>query len=132
MIGLRRAGHGSRTSAVVDGVSSTEPVVLRASDSSRFEICIGDVVAGIAAYVDDGEQRIFHHTEVGDEFGGRGLAGTLVRQALIETRDAGRRIVPVCPYVRKWLASHGDEAGLSGAVDPVTPDAIAAVERSTA
>lgn len=113
-------------------MSSTEPVVLHAPDRSRFEIRVDDVVAGIAAYVDDGERRIFHHTEVGDEFGGRGLAGTLVRQALIETRDAGRRIVPVCPYVRKWLGSHGEEAGLADAVDPVTPDAIAAVERASA
>jgi uncharacterized protein len=113
-------------------MSSTEPVVLQASDRSRFEIRIGDVVAGLAAYVDSGEQRIFFHTEVGDEFGGRGLAGTLVREALTATRDAGLRIVPVCPYVKKWLASHGAETGLASAVDPVTPDALAVVKQATA
>ena len=104
-----------------------EPVVTHEPGQSRFEIALGGTRVGLAAYVDDGDRRIFHHTEVDDAYGGRGLASTLVRGALTTTRDAGLRIVPVCPYVRKWVGSHDD---VVDAVDRVTPAAIATVEQA--
>jgi predicted GNAT family acetyltransferase len=58
----------------------------------------------------------FYHTVVLDEFGGRGLAGTLTRTALSTSIQAGRRIVAVCPYVKKWLTTHHD---FDDATDPV-------------
>ncbi|MGY5764174.1 GNAT family N-acetyltransferase [Brachybacterium sp. DNPG3] len=51
-------------------------------------------------------QRIFFHTIVHEEFSGRGLASTLTREALAATVAAGLRIVPVCPYVVRWLSTH--------------------------
>jgi predicted GNAT family acetyltransferase len=86
--------------------------VSRKTDPDRFEISVegvggGQQVAGFAAFVDhevDGEKRrVFHHTEVGEEFGGRGLAGIVVRQALDATRDEGLTAVAVCPYVAKFV-----------------------------
>ena len=109
-------------------MSDTEqPVVTHEPDRSRYEIALNDTRVGLVAYVDDGDRRIFHHTEIDDAYGGRGLAGTLVRQALTDTRAAGKRIVPVCPYVKKWTGSHDDVADV---LDPVTPDAIATVENA--
>lgn len=105
-----------------------EPVVAHAPQEHRYEISVGDRLAGFTVYLDRGEQRIFYHTEIGDEFGGRGLAGTLVRQALDETRDAGLRIVPVCPYVARWVREHHD---VDDVLDPVTKDALAAVREAT-
>ncbi|OLL73363.1 hypothetical protein Ae168Ps1_1744 [Pseudonocardia sp. Ae168_Ps1] len=110
-------------------MSDTEdPVVTHEPGRSRYEIALGGTRVGLAAYVDDGdERRIFHHTEIDDAYGGRGLAGTLVRDALTDTRAAGRRIVPLCPYVRRWVGTHD---GFADVLDPVTPDAIATVEQA--
>ncbi|MBC3193318.1 N-acetyltransferase [Pseudonocardia sp. C8] len=103
---------------------NAEPVVTHDPAHGRYEIALDGARVGLAAYVDAADQRIFYHTEIDDAYGGRGLAGTLVRAALTATRDEGRRIVPVCPYVKKWVGSHDDVAD---AVDPVTPEALAAV-----
>ncbi|USR78880.1 GNAT family N-acetyltransferase [Arcanobacterium pinnipediorum] len=65
-------------------------------------------VAGFAQYVDNGDERIFFHTEVRPELEGRGLAGTLVKVALNETQAANKTIVAMCPMVRRWLGKHGE------------------------
>lgn len=83
-------------------------------------------VAGFSQFVDSATQRIFHHTEIADEFGGRGLASTLTRLALGQTRADGLRIVPACPYVARYVTRHND---FVDSVDPVTPEAIAALQR---
>ena len=57
--------------------------------------------------------------------GGKGLAGVLVSAALTDAREAGKRIVAVCPYVAKYVKTHHD---FDDILDPVTPAALAAVE----
>ncbi|MBC9956574.1 GNAT family N-acetyltransferase [Yimella sp. cx-51] len=54
-------------------------------------------------------ERVFFHTEVDEEFGGRGLATILVREAIAATREAGKIIFPVCPLVRGVLTKNADE-----------------------
>ena len=56
---------------------------------------------------------------------GRGLASTLVREALKDTVAAGRRVVPVCPYVKDWVDEHDDVAG---EVDPARPERLQFLE----
>ena len=89
----------------------------------RFEISVDGTRAGLAQFVDADGQRIFFHTEVGDEFEGQGLAGQLVSAALDATRASGLRVVPVCPYVKRYVERHEEYADL---VDPVTREAVAA------
>lgn len=43
------------------------------------------------------------HTKVEEEYGGRGLAGELVRHAMDDIRTAGYRVRPLCSYVKTWL-----------------------------
>jgi predicted GNAT family acetyltransferase len=88
-------------------------------ESNRFTIEVGGQKVGFAEYVDRDGQRVFTHTEVADEFGGRGLATILVSEALQATRDAGLRIVAVCPMVAGFVAKHPEFAD---AVDPVDAD----------
>src|SRR5579885_2483365 len=64
-----------------------------------YEIQVDGRRAGVVAYRDHGDQRVFYHTEVDDAYAGQGLASRLVREALTESRGQGKRIVPVCPYV---------------------------------
>ena len=107
--------------------------VTQKSDPDRFEIAVegeggGQQVAGHAAYVDhevDGERRrVFHHTEIGEEFGGQGLAGIVVDEAIKATREEGLTVVAVCPYVKKWLTKHPEHADISEAPTPADLAAI--------
>ncbi|MDI3409381.1 GNAT family N-acetyltransferase [Streptomyces cavernicola] len=93
------------------------PVVRRVDAEQHYEIVVDGVRAGLTAYRDHGDQRVFYHTEIDDAFAGQGLAGRLVQEALTDVRAAGKRIVPVCPYVAKFLTKH-DEFG--DIADPVT------------
>lgn len=104
--------------------SAGPDTVRHAPDRSRYEIDVDGGPAGFTAYIDRGEQRILFHTEIGEQFGGRGLAGKVVAYALTDTRASGLRIVPVCPYVAKWVTTRHDFDDL---LDPVTPAALAAV-----
>lgn len=88
----------------------SEVAVTDTPDEGAFTIDVDGTRAGLTAYRDvpDTAERIFYHTEIGDEFGGQGLASTLVKQALDESIAAGKTIVPVCPYVKGWVGKHPD------------------------
>ena len=49
---------------------------------------------------------------------GRRKLGFLVKAALADVRAAGRRAVPVCPFVSAYLKRHPEEADI---VDRATP-----------
>jgi uncharacterized protein len=88
-------------------------------ESDRFSIAVDGQKVGFTEYADRDSQRIFPHTEVLDEFGGRGLATILVNEALRSTRDAGLRIVAVCPLVAAFVKKHHEFDDL---VDPADSD----------
>ncbi|MYR08752.1 N-acetyltransferase [Gordonia sp. SID5947] len=99
----------------------------------RYEITVEDAgtpqMAGFTAYrdrdVEGTGQRIFFHTEVAEEFGGRGLGTILIREALDATRAGGRVIVGVCPMVAAFLRKNPDYADASS---PVTPEVLTWLE----
>lgn len=104
----------------------TSPTVRHAPDRSRYEIEVDGGTAGFTAYRDRGEQqRVFYHTRIYDAFSGQGLASRLVREALNDVRETGRRIVPLCPYVKGFLDKHQEFADIA---DPVTPDVVRWIE----
>jgi predicted GNAT family acetyltransferase len=99
--------------------SSTAPVVERADLRYRYEILVDGRLAGFTEYRDRDAQRVFFHTETDEAFAGQGLASVLVQQALSDARTSGMRIVPVCPYVARFLQKHDEFADIT---DPVTPE----------
>ncbi|MEU9343537.1 GNAT family N-acetyltransferase [Streptomyces sp. NPDC048278] len=101
--------------------SSTITVVERADADRRYVILVDGRRAGLTAYRDLGAQRVFFHTEIDEAFAGQGLGAQLVQQALADVRASGMRIVPVCPYVAKFLKRHTEFADIT---DPVTPDVL--------
>lgn len=105
----------------INGTTGNPAEVAHVPQRHRYEISADGERAGFTAYIDDRGRRIFYHTEIGDTFTGRGLAGTLVTVALTDTRDAGLRIVPVCPYVADYVKKHHD---FDDTLDPVTPAVI--------
>ncbi len=88
-------------------------------EADRFSISVDGHRVGFTEFIDHDGRRIFPHTEVDDEFGGRGLATILVREALEATRAQGLRIVPVCPLIAAFVEKHDEFAAV---VDPVSRD----------
>lgn len=72
----------------------------------EFTIAVDGKPVGRTVFTDRDGQRVFHHTEVDDAFGGRGLATLLIGEALAATRADGLRIVAVCPTVAAYVKKH--------------------------
>ncbi|KLL95313.1 N-acetyltransferase [Rhodococcus rhodochrous] len=87
----------------------TNITVAHAPERHRYELRDGDTVIGFTRYrtrTGSDSRRVFVHTEVDPAYGGLGLAARLVEFALDDVAAAGERIVPVCPYVAKYLRTH--------------------------
>jgi uncharacterized protein len=90
-----------------DHGDDAEVVVRDNPAAHRFEVWVGDELAGFATYrLLEGSTYAFDHTEVGPPFEGRGLADRLVTEALEAVRSRGGSVLPHCPYVRAWLGRH--------------------------
>jgi predicted GNAT family acetyltransferase len=77
----------------------------------RYVIRVGDVTAGFSEFRADADRLRFVHTQIEPAFGGRGLATTLVAEAMADVAARGEEVVPLCPFVAKYLESH-DVPGL--------------------
>ena len=86
-------------------------------EPDRFTITVDGTTAGFTEIEDRDGQRVFPHTEVDDAFQGRGLATILIGEALQQTRDAGLRIVPVCPMVKAYVKKHPEFDGVVDTAD---------------
>lgn len=84
----------------------TDITVTRNDEESRYEIRSDGALAGFAEYqLRPGSIR-FIHTEVDGAFQGQGLAGKLAFEALTDAAASGEAIVPLCPYIAKYLETH--------------------------
>jgi redox-sensitive bicupin YhaK (pirin superfamily)/predicted GNAT family acetyltransferase len=111
-----------RTPPAKEGAGAAgEPVVRQVEAERLYEIAVDGVRAGLTAYRDRGGHRVFYHTEVDRAFARQGLAATLVERALADTRASGKRVVPVCPYVARFVKRHAEFADLA---DPATPELL--------
>src|ERR1700733_4816469 len=79
----------------------------------RYEAHIEGELAGFAAYELTDRLVIFTHTEVEDAFEGHGVGSALARFALDDVRASGtHRVLPLCPFIKGWIAKHPDYADL--------------------
>ncbi|MEV6105361.1 GNAT family N-acetyltransferase [Streptomyces sp. NPDC051940] len=81
-------------------------------EKSRYEVYEGEELAGFTLYRRGEGVIAFTHTEIGEAFGGRGLAGKLARTALDTARAEGVAVLPYCPFFAGWIAKHPDYADL--------------------
>jgi uncharacterized protein len=92
----------------------TDVTVRDNPDLSRFEAYVDGRLAGFSAYELSDGVITFTHTEVDDEFEGQGVGSALVRWELDLVRaQGGRRVRPLCPFVRAWIDKHPDYADLT-------------------
>jgi predicted GNAT family acetyltransferase len=71
----------------------------------RYEALV-DGHLSICEYELAGGRMVFTHTVVPPELRGRGIAEKLVRAVLADARQAGRKVVPECSYVAKFIERH--------------------------
>ena len=83
--------------------------VLDVPERSRFEIWVDGELAGFTSYRRRRGLIAFTHTLIDPRFEGRGLASRLVQTELFEARSAGLAVLPFCPFVRNYIAEHGEE-----------------------
>ena len=57
-------------------------------------------------YIEDEGRLTITHTIVPSEIGGRGIAGELVRAAMLHARNEGLRVDPQCSYADAWMRRH--------------------------
>ena len=85
--------------------------VTNAPEHRRYEARIDGELAGIAEYRASDLIVTFVHTEVMSAFEGKGVGSALVRGALDDVRAQGKKVRPVCPFVKRFVEKHSDEYG---------------------
>lgn len=73
--------------------------------AGRYELDAPHGLA-IAVYRQQGDSRVFTHTEVPPADEGKGIGARLVRAALDDTRASGFRIMPACSFVAAFVRRH--------------------------
>ena len=87
----------------------------------RYEILAGDELLGIIRYVKEPGTVVLVHTEIEPKAEGQGVGSRLVAGALADIESRGLRLVPVCPFVRAYIARHPEYDDLV-VENPLPPD----------
>ena len=72
---------------------------------SQYEIHIEGVVAKILYKRKDNKIYLIH-TEVPKELAGKGVASSLAEKVLEDIRQRGLKLIPRCPFIKKYLQRH--------------------------
>jgi len=90
-------------------VSEHEVPDVRISNNAgdaRYEAWVGSTLAGVAQYQLTNDLIVFTHTEVDAAYEGQGIGSALARGALDEVRGTDRKVLPLCPFIKRWIESH--------------------------
>lgn len=80
--------------------------VTRSDERSRYEIAVDGALAGFAEFRLREGRAVFTHTEIDGAFEGQGLGTTLAKGALEDAAARGEGIVPLCPFMARYLRRH--------------------------
>ena len=86
-------------------MSSTGSPVRHDRAKQRYELDTEHGTA-IAVYRQQGDSRVFVHTETPPQDEGKGVASRLVKAALDDSRAGGFKIVPACSFVVAYVSRH--------------------------
>ena len=75
-------------------------------DKNRFELEVDGKIAFIDYKVGKSGKWYLVHTEVPKGIETRGVGHKLVRESLEMLDEQGEKIVPSCPFVRKYIKDH--------------------------
>lgn len=103
----------------------TDPVTLDIVDNpqqERYEARIDGELVGYAEYQIANRIVVFTHTEVMPDHEGQGIASALARFALDDVQAQGqRKVVPLCPFIKRWIGRHREYIPLVFGVDRSIP-----------
>ena len=85
--------------------------ILNNEAEQRYELWVGDALA-LAAYKLEGDVIRFTHTEVPKALEGQGIGSRLFGNALDDVRRRGLKVVPLCPFVRRYIERHPEAQDL--------------------
>lgn len=88
--------------------------VRRNDGAERYELLVDGTdsrgaAAGYAAFQESETHIAFTHTEVDEAYQGQGLALRLAAAALADAVSRDRIIIPLCPYMARYLKRHDVE-----------------------
>jgi hypothetical protein len=75
-------------------------------DEKRYEIRVDGELAGFLQYRLRPELIELVHTEIDEEFEGRGLGSQLISFALDDAQKRGLAVLPFCPFVNDYMRRH--------------------------
>lgn len=76
------------------------------AEAKRYEIRSEGELAGFLQYRLRPELIELVHTEIDEEFEGRGLGSQLISFALDDARERGLAVLPFCPFVNDYMRRH--------------------------
>jgi uncharacterized protein len=88
--------------------SAAEAEVVDVPQASRYELRLGGRLVGLAAYHRRDGRIAFTHTEVDDSLEGRGFGSRLAAAALEKAGQEGLEVVPLCPFIARYIERHPD------------------------
>ena len=89
-----------------------EAEVVDVPESSRYELRLAERLIGLAAYHRRDNRIAFTHTEVHESWEGRGFGSRLAAAALDDATRQGLDVVPLCPFIARYIERHPEYAGL--------------------
>jgi predicted GNAT family acetyltransferase len=90
----------------------SDPVTVQHDAAAHCYAAVVDGHRSVCDYEIADGKMVFTHTFVPPELRGRGIAEKLVRTALTEARQAGRKVVPACSYVAVFIQRNQEFADL--------------------
>jgi len=85
------------------GELSGEPTVVNVPEASRYELRDGERMIGELAYRRGDARIVFTHAEVDEALEGRGYGSRMATTALDDARRDGLEVVPLCPFVARFI-----------------------------
>lgn len=80
----------------------------------RFEMALGEGKTAFIRYAETGEGMVeLTHTEVPEEFEGKGIGSKLVRGTFEILREENLQMMPLCPFITAYLQRHPEYQSLA-------------------
>lgn len=87
-------------------MASTDTTVTRNDERGRYEIHVGGELAGFSDFIPGDGSIAFTHTETLEAFAGQGLGLQLAKESVADAIARDELIIPLCPFVRRYLETH--------------------------
>jgi predicted GNAT family acetyltransferase len=87
-------------------MSSVQISITDNTSQQRYEVWVDGELAGVLKYRLRPGLIELVHTEIDEEFEGRGLGSRLISFALDDARERGLAVLPFCPFVNDYMQRH--------------------------